>query len=118
MFRPNETFLMSYIEYFHIGIFFVIYIIPSAFISYLFFQNVACWVWYHCQVCDIINPNVTNDECYECCNCACFPSMAKVQLQNGKTVTMSELQIGNQVQTGIYFANQQPYYSFYYLLYT
>ena len=30
----------------------------------------------------------------------CFPSMAKVNLENGKTVTMSELQIGDHVQAG------------------
>ena len=32
---------------------------------------------------------------------ACFPSMAKVKLENGKTVTMSELQTGDRVQTGM-----------------
>ena len=32
---------------------------------------------------------------------SCFPSMAKVKLKNGKTVTMSELEIGDRVQTGI-----------------
>ena len=31
----------------------------------------------------------------------CFPSMAKVKLENGMSVTMSELQIGSRVQTGI-----------------
>ena len=30
----------------------------------------------------------------------CFPSTAKVTLQNGKTMTMSELQTGDHVQTG------------------
>ena len=30
----------------------------------------------------------------------CFPSDAQVKLENGKSVTMSDLQIGNQVQTG------------------
>ena len=33
---------------------------------------------------------------------SCFPSIAKVKLQNGKSITMSELQIGDQVQTGVY----------------
>ena len=37
---------------------------------------------------------------HECCDCRCFPSTAKVNLQNGKTLTMSELQIGDKVQTG------------------
>ena len=31
----------------------------------------------------------------------CFPSLAEVKLKNGKSVTMSELQIGDQVQTGM-----------------
>ena len=31
----------------------------------------------------------------------CFPSTAKVNLQTGKTVAMSELQIGDSVQTGM-----------------
>ena len=30
----------------------------------------------------------------------CFPSMAKVNLENGGRVTMSELQIGDHVQAG------------------
>ena len=30
----------------------------------------------------------------------CFPSASKVKLKNGKSVMMSELQIGDQVQTG------------------
>ena len=34
-------------------------------------------------------------------DCDCFPSTATVNLENGKTVTMSELQLGDKVQTGI-----------------
>ena len=34
-------------------------------------------------------------------NLGCFPSEAKVRLENGDSVTMSELQIGDKVQTGI-----------------
>ena len=30
----------------------------------------------------------------------CFPSLAKVKLENGKSLAMSELQIGDKVQTG------------------
>ena len=30
----------------------------------------------------------------------CFPSVATVKVENGKSVTMSELQIGDAVQTG------------------
>ena len=36
-----------------------------------------------------------------CCPCArCFPSVAKVYLENGESVTMAELQIGDRVQAG------------------
>ena len=31
----------------------------------------------------------------------CFPSAANVKLKNGKSKTMSELQNGDQIQTGI-----------------
>ena len=31
----------------------------------------------------------------------CFPSISKVKLESGKIVTMSELQIGDNVQTGL-----------------
>ena len=30
----------------------------------------------------------------------CFPSTAKLNLKNGESVTMSELQVGDRVQTG------------------
>ena len=33
----------------------------------------------------------------------CFPSVAKTKLKNGKLVPMSELQIGDKVQTGKLF---------------
>ena len=44
-----------------------------------------------------------------CCNCPadnsnnpmCFPDKSTVNLSTGKTVKMSELQIGDKVQTGI-----------------
>ena len=42
----------------------------------------------------------------KCCNCpfsssgSCFPTTARVNLEGGKSVTMSELQIGDRVQTG------------------
>ena len=40
-----------------------------------------------------------------CCNCqfcpkGCFPAASKVSLENGKSVTMSELQVGDKVKTG------------------
>ena len=31
---------------------------------------------------------------------SCFPLMAKVKIENGKSVQISELQIGDKVQTG------------------
>ena len=33
-----------------------------------------------------------------CCNC--FPAFAKISLENGQSVTMSELQIGEKVKSG------------------
>ena len=30
----------------------------------------------------------------------CFPSVSRVQLKNGKSISMSELKIGDKVQTG------------------
>ena len=32
---------------------------------------------------------------------SCFPLLAKVELENGDSVTMSELHIGDRVQTGM-----------------
>ena len=51
------------------------------------------------------NAACSNDggDTISCCECpkkGCFPSSAKVYLENGKSATMSELQIGDQVQTG------------------
>ena len=39
---------------------------------------------------------------YLCCECIdpCFPSTARASLENGRSVTMAELQIGDKVQTG------------------
>ena len=39
-----------------------------------------------------------------CCKCAttqCFPAAANIKLENGTPVTMSELTVGDKVQTGI-----------------
>ena len=35
-----------------------------------------------------------------CCICRCFPGKARVSLENGNSLTMSELQVGDKVQTG------------------
>ena len=42
---------------------------------------------------------------WECCECppppsGCFPSTARMTLESGKSVTMSELQTGDRVQAG------------------
>ena len=45
---------------------------------------------------------------YECCHCpsgGCFSAKSTVKLDTGKEVTMSELQIGDKVQTGMGTAN-------------
>ena len=56
----------------------------------------------------------TSSNQYECKTCPpppppantggddCFPSAARVSLENGKSVMMSELQIGDKVQTGMF----------------
>ena len=36
-----------------------------------------------------------------CCKCHCFPATARLTLDNGKSVMMSELQKGDRVQTGM-----------------
>ena len=38
--------------------------------------------------------------CSNGCSEGCFPSVSVVNLDNGKSVTMSELQVGDKVQTG------------------
>ena len=38
---------------------------------------------------------------HEGCGSKCFPSNAKVTIENGKIVPMSKLQIGDRVQTGL-----------------
>ena len=50
----------------------------------------------YCDVCQDNYPVLP----YYCCNCHCFPAMAKVHLENGKSVTMSKLEVGDRVQTG------------------
>ena len=63
-----------------------------------------------CGVCDSENYDdgddyVFDDEGRECCRYVdrtpeCFPAAARVFLENGKMVKISELQIGDRVQTG------------------
>ena len=35
-----------------------------------------------------------------CCKKNCFPSIAKVSLESGKSITMDELEIGDRIQAG------------------
>ena len=52
--------------------------------------------------CDLKVYLVGNGERTElrCCTCKCFPATARVSLENGKSVAMSELQVGDKVKTG------------------
>ena len=49
------------------------------------------------------NENVAGE--HRCKNCGkgggCFPGTARVSLENGKSITMAELQVGDRVRTGI-----------------
>ena len=41
-----------------------------------------------------------------CCEChGCFPSASSVSLENGESVAMSQLQIGDKIQTGMAILN-------------
>ena len=44
----------------------------------------------------------TDNECCKCINRTpgCFPAEARISLENGKAVKMSELKVGDRVQTG------------------
>ena len=63
--------------------------------------NLICQneVYYYCK-------NMCWPDVFSCCDCVkretprCFPSTSKVNLENGKSVPMSDLQLGDQVQTG------------------
>ena len=52
------------------------------------------WITYCCW------PAENRDECHEHKG-TCFPSTAKLRLQDGRSVAMSELQVGDRVQTGL-----------------
>ena len=41
------------------------------------------------------------EECTLACDSDCFPAAAMVNLENGKSVMMAELQVGDKVQTGM-----------------
>ena len=69
----------------------------------------GCLAWSPSKICEIeINAkckNVCWPDFGSCCDCQeqtkkCFPSTSKVNLANGRSVKMSELKLGDQVQTG------------------
>ena len=49
----------------------------------------------------ILNKRPCACGCTNTCSLGCFPSTSTVNLENGKTVTMSDLQVGDEVQIGI-----------------
>ena len=58
--------------------------------------------------CQIADAWIQHDTRTICCECnqpppskRCFPAEAKIKLQNGRLMSMSELQIGERVQTGM-----------------
>ena len=64
----------------------------------MFTQDTECKIIYGEQACACGPAN--------CCDgknggCGCFPSAAKVSLENGKSLVMSELQVGDRVQAGM-----------------
>ena len=70
----------------------------------------GCIAWTKNAICKV---DGCKNNCWpdftSCCDCgssrACFPSTSKVNLESGKSVTMSELQLGDRVKTGkkVYF---------------
>ena len=48
--------------------------------------------------CDLIFTGLCG--CCECRDRTCFPSGARVSLENGASVSMTELKVGDKVQTG------------------
>ena len=67
----------------------------------------GCIGWFRDYICEIDVERSCKYACFpdilSCCDCKkpkCFPSTSKVKLANGKSVTMSEVKLGDQVQTG------------------
>ena len=73
-------------------------------------KNYACLAWSPSPFCQLDRNILCKNVCWPtfiaCCDCTkrnnsgCFPSSSKVNLENGKSVLMSDLQLGDQVQTG------------------
>ena len=69
----------------------------------------ACLAWTPSLICEAALSGVCKYVCWpdftSCCDCyrkpKCFPAASKVNLKNGKSIPMSDLQLGDQVQTGI-----------------
>ena len=53
-------------------------------------------------VCQLREHGQARSYCYVNCDCHCFPSLSVIQLINGSFIPMSDLQIGDQVQTSMY----------------
>ena len=62
-----------------------------------------------CGVCDPdeTDYDIFDDNGQECCRCVkrCFPAAARVSLENGNVVKMSDLHVGDRVQTGGLWSN-------------
>ena len=56
-----------------------------------------CWHNFDARYCW---PPENHNECHEYKG-ACFPSIVKLRLEDGKYVAMSELQVGDRIQTGL-----------------
>ena len=55
-----------------------------------------CEYAYKCEEVNCCYPTSKEEEC----GGTCLPSTARVSLENGKSVAMSELRVGDRVQTG------------------
>ena len=67
-------------------------------------NGIDCVAWTRNLICDVDGcKNNCWPDIFSCCDCgssSCFPSTSKVNLESGKSVTMSELQLGDRVKTG------------------
>ena len=70
-------------------------------------SNKDCTNWGRSHSCDRYNcKNICWPDYFSCCDCdfkkkdKCFSSASEVTLENGKSIRMYELQLGDPVQTG------------------
>ena len=65
-------------------------------------RNEWCDQAYHCWGDGAVKCCFTEPTSPDCSvRRSCFPSTAKINLENGKSVRMAELQVGDRVQTGM-----------------